>query len=107
MGAEVLQVGCSRWMTILIIDRVMPGGCKACEKHLKDAEGMEMAFVSCGNHIYRVSVFICGKEHVGVEDACRVVPLKQPAVTGGHYEKGVSPSHPPCCTPAGCQEIHS
>jgi len=38
----------------------------------------------------RVSVFICGKEHVGVEDACRIVPAKQPAVTGGHYEKGVS-----------------
>jgi hypothetical protein len=36
-----------------------------------------------------VSVFICGKEHVGVEDACRIEPLKQPAVNGGHYEKGI------------------
>ena len=39
----------------------------------------------------RVSIFVCGREYVGSEDACRISSLKQPATSGGHYEKGVCP----------------
>lgn len=38
----------------------------------------------------RVTIFVCGREFLGSEDACRITSLKQPAVAAGHYEKGVS-----------------
>ena len=46
---------------------------------------MELAFLHC-----RVTIFVCGREYIGSEDACRITSLKQPVVSAGHYEKGVS-----------------
>lgn len=41
-----------------------------------------------------VTIFVCGREYVGSEDACRISSLKQPAVSGGHYEKGIGLKFP-------------